>query len=480
MVCWRVVVAVPVKGKGMNGKIVLAVMCAALSMTLAAKPFPSVVNLGAEKKVACGQDARNFILMGEAWLANDAEAALWFHTDSSGKGYEVLFHNGPVDGTRKTGSLSHVRNLYRSMAKDEEWFRFSVHVREKNVEVKVGASDSAWTLVVRYTEGERPYRLPQYAKMLFSRGDFVFEGRRGETRFRDLVLIPLKDGVTNPDDVFPHADEAADPVIRLQQEDFPVINYHAHAKGGFTPDIAYDKSLADGINYGLSVNIYGRIVRKGDGGVGRMIETDDEAVEYLKDVGGIPFLHGFQGEGRKWTAAFTSKSLAKCDYIFTDSMTVVDRNRQIRLYRPDEMTYNGRSPEEWMDFYVDQIEKILANEPADIYVNPFYLPRELAPRFDELWTDARIGRVLDLLVKHRIALEINSLSRLPGHRVIRMAKARGIKFTFGTNNQNANIGRLEWALEAVKACGITKSDMWFPSDSIRLSRKATLYNTIVE
>ena len=62
----------------------------------------------------------------------------------------------------------------------------------------------------------------------------------------------------------------------------------------------------------------------------------------------------------------------------------------------------------------------------------------------------------------------------------RFFKERGIKFTFGTNNQNANIGRLEWALEAVKACGITKDDMWFPVDSVRLSRQTTIYNTIME
>ena len=459
----------------MNRKTVFAMMGAALSTALAANPFPSTLEVNAEKKVACGQDVRNFILLGEAWLSKGAEASLWFHTDASGKGYEVLFHNGPIDGTRKTGSLSHVRNLYRSMINDEEWFKFEVVVREKNVIVSAGKA-----LLVRYTEGERPYRLPRYANMLFSHGDFVFDGCKGEAKFRDLVLMPLKDGVTNSNDIFPYADEATDPVIRLQQEDFPVINYHAHAKGGFTPDIAYDKCLVDGINYGLAVNIYGKIMHQGDGGVGRMIETDDEALEYLRNMSEMPVINGFQGEGRKWTMSFTQKSLSKCDYIFTDSMTVVDHNRQIRLYRPDEMTYNGRSPEEWMEFYVDQIEKILTNEPADIYVNPLYLPRELAPRFDELWTDARINRVLDVLAKYKIALEINSLSRLPGHRVIRMAKARGIKFTFGTNNQNANIGRLEWALEAVKACGIEKGDMWFPSDSIRLSRKTTIYNTIIE
>ncbi|MBP5321391.1 MAG: hypothetical protein J6334_10420 [Kiritimatiellae bacterium] len=456
-------------------KQLFAVCLSLLALSVGAAPFPSAFSLDAGRRVVCGQDARNFILSGQAFLPKGGEALLRFHTGGSGKGYEMLFRNGPIDGTRKTGSLSHIRNLYRSFAEDEAWFAFEVAVREKNIEIAINGMP-----VVRYTEGERPYRLERYRGMVLSRGDFVFEGVTGAVRFRDLVFTPLRDGVTNPADIYPYAEEATDPVMRLQQEDFPVINYHAHVKGGWTTKQAYDKSLVDGINYGIAVNIYGKLVRKGDGGFGRMIETDAEALDYLDGMKGWPCLHGFQGEGRKWTMSFTPKSLSRCDYIFTDSMTVVDRNRQIRLYRPDEMTYNGRDPEAWMAFYVDQIEKILTNEPADIYVNPLYLPRELAPRFEELWTEARVNRVLDLLAKYKIALEINALSRLPGHRVIRMAKARGIKFTFGTNNMDANIGRLEWALEAVAACGIRKEEMWFPSDSIRAARKAVIYNTIEE
>ncbi|MBR2838850.1 MAG: hypothetical protein IKE55_08710 [Kiritimatiellae bacterium] len=441
----------------------------------APRPFPCAVRLSPGKEVSCGQDVRNFFLSGKCRLSKGAEAALRFHSDDSGRGYEVLFRNGPVDGTRKTGSLSHVRNLYRSMARDEEDFSFEIKVREKNVEVSVN-----FMPVVRYTEGERPYRLPQYAKMLFSHGDFAFEGRSGSADFFDMVLEPVRDGVVNPDDLYPYADEAEDPVIRLQQEDFPVVNWHVHVKGGWKNRMAHWKSLADGINYGVSVNIYGKIVHKGDGGFGRMIETDDEALKYLSSMSGWPFMHGFQGEGRKWTASFSEKSLAACDFLFTDSMTIVDRNRQIRLYRPEEFTLNGRTAEEWMDFYVSQIEQILENEPADFYANPMFLPPELAKDADALWTDARIDRVLEKLVRHSIALEINSRYCIPGHRALRKAKARGIKFVFGTNNVDANIGRLEWSLEAVRACGIAKEDMWFPPDSARLSRRAVVYNTIEE
>ena len=464
----------------MNGMslIRLAAVLASVPQMLAAQgpmPFPSKLDVAAGARRLCGQDVRNFILDGQAFLEKGEEAALRFHTDETGRGYEILLRNGPIDGTRKTGSLSHVRNLYRSFARDGEWFAFRVAVRERNVEVSVNGMP-----VVRYTEGERPYRLPQHASMRLSHGDFAFEGRTGCVEFRDMVLTPLRDGVENPADVLPLIDEQSDPVMRLQQLDFPVVNWHVHAKGGWTPAQAYEKSLADGICYGLAVNIYGNVRRKGDGGVGRMIETDEEALEYLDSVKGWPFIHGFQGEGRKWTMSFSAKSLAACDYLFTDSLTVVDGGRQLRLYRSDEMTLNGRSPEEWMEFYVSQIESILENEPADIYANPLFLPRQLAGQADALWTDARIGRVLDVLVKHRIALELNSRYCIPCRRAIRMAKARGIKFTFGTNNVDANVGRLEWALESVAECGIEKEDMWFPPDSVRLSRPAVIYNKIKE
>ena len=78
----------------------------------------------------------DFMLKGEALLADGAEASVWFHTDGEcAKGYQVLLHNGPIDGSRKSGSLASVRNLYRSMAEDEQWFPFEIAVRGNNISV---------------------------------------------------------------------------------------------------------------------------------------------------------------------------------------------------------------------------------------------------------------------------------------------------------------------------------------------------------
>ena len=96
--------------------------------------------------------------------------------------------------------------------------------------------------------------------------------------------------------------------------------------------------------------------------------------------------------------------------------------------------------------------------------------------YDKYWTDERVDMVLDVLVEHGIALEINAGLRLPSTKIVRRAKARGIKFTFGTNNANADFGKLEYCFEVVNACGLTKDDIWFPTMSRRAERKVVLYN----
>lgn len=191
----------------------------------------------------------------------------------------------------------------------------------------------------------------------------------------------------------------------------------------------------------------------------------------------MPFLCGVQGEGRKWTATFSQEALGIFDYLFTDAMTIVDhKGRLSRIYRPEEVHYDGITKEQYMDHLVDQTVKILTNEPADIFANPTYLPEDMQADYDKYWTDKRINQVLDVLQKYQIALEINARYKIPSLKIIRMAKERGIKFTFGTNNVDANFGKLEYSLEAVEACGLTTDDLWFPTMSIRNTRPVVIYN----
>lgn len=418
------------------------------------------ISVKAGEQLTAEGDYRNFVLRGQACSDAVGEASLRFH-----RGYEVLFHNGPIDGTRKTGSLASVRNLYRFLAVDGQWFDFLVAVRGKNIEVSINGMD-----VVCYTEPEKPYRTPENADRTVSKGPIALSGKKGEVRFRNLTITPLEKEAVNPNDTLPVIDEQRDEIIRLQQRNFPVIDYHVHLKGGLTKEQAHAMSMNFGINYGVAPNL-------GEGGVGRMLANDDEAFGYFYEVRDLPFLRGAQGEGRRWSTQFSHQALSVFDYLFTDAMTIVDhKGRIVRIYRPEEVILDGMSKDQYMELIVSQIEKILTNEPVDIYANATYIPEDMNSDYDKYWTEERVNRVLDVMEKYHIALEISPRYKIPSMSIIKKAKARGLKFTFGTNNVDADFGKLEYAIQAVKECGLTADDIWFPSMSIRNTREVVDYN----
>ena len=440
----------------------IALLCSILTLSCS---VPGSLELTGGSSWTSSRNYTDFEISGRALTSEGAQAAVRFCLSGDGEGYEVLLHNGPVDGSLKTGSLTHVRNLYRSIATDDEWFDFEIAVRGRNIGVRIDGVD-----VVCYTEPEEPWRSQAHKGQRIAPGRIALEGRTGTVELRDLSIKPLPAGLRNPADTLPPVDERNDGIIRLQQRDFPVIDYHVHLKGGLTKEMAHAMSMNYGINYGVAPNA-------GEGGVGRMLADDAEVYAYYDEIAGEPFLFGVQGEGRKWTQTFSPEALGIFEYLFTDAMTIIDhKGRNSRIYRPEEVHFDGIDKEGYMDRIVDQTVLILTNEPADIYANPTYIPDVMQPDYDRYWTDARVDKVLDVLEKYDIALEINPRYRIPSFNIIRKAKARGIKFTFGTNNVDPDFGRLEYALEAIEACGLTPDDIWFPSMSIRSSRPTVIYN----
>ena len=414
--------------------------------------------------VATGAAYENFVFKGQALTQEGAEAALLFHSDGE-SGYEITIRNGVQDGSIKTGSLRSVRNLYRSLAQDGEWFDFEVAVRGKNVAVKINGVD-----VVCYTEPEKPYREAAHSTKLIGKGKVVVKGVNGNVAFRNLSVEALAADARNEADTMPPIDEQTDHIIRYQQKDFPVIDYHVHLKGGLTKEMAHAMSMNYGINYGVAPNA-------GEGGVGRMLADDAEVRSYYEEVKNHPFLFGVQGEGRKWTQTFSQEALGIFDYLFTDAMTIIDHNkRNARIYRAEEVIRDGVTMDQYMEQIVDQTVKILTNEPADIFANATYIPDDMNADYDKYWTDERVDRVLDVMQQNNIALEISARYKIPSFEIIKKAKERGLKFTFGTNNVDADFGRLEYCFEAVEKCGLTVEDMWFPTMSVRRERPVVIYN----
>lgn len=438
----------------------ILIFAATAILALSACNSEFAVKSGSERTLAreCGAFELSASVMTEA--GSSAELFLY-----SPEGYRILINNGPMDGSIKTGSLLHVRNLYRSLASDGEWFDLSVAVRGSNITVKVNGTE-----VVNYTEPASPFRTAANASQLLSSGPIRLKCTGGSVECRDLSITKLPADTPTPAEALAPVDEQTDDIIRLQQEDFPVIDYHVHLKGGLTKEMAHTMSMQYGINYGVAPNA-------GEGGVGRMLADDKEVYEYYEEVYPLPFICGVQGEGRKWTATFSQEALGTFDYLFTDAMTIIDhKGRNSRIYRPEEVRRDGISLDGYMQRIVDQTVLILRNEPADIFANPTYIPDDMQPDYDEYWTDERIDAVLDVMEENSIALEINPRYRIPSMKIIRMAKDRGLKFVFGTNNVDADFGKLEYCIDAIKECGITADDIWFPSMSVRRERPVVIYN----
>ena len=230
-------------------------------------------------------------------------------------------------------------------------------------------------------------------------------------------------------------------------------DYHVHVKGGLTLDAALRRSQETGITYGIVVN----------GGVAFPISDDAGLEAFLRETRGKAAYVAFQAEGREWMGLFSRATLGKFDYIFTDSMTWTDdKGRRMRLWIPEDV---GRidDPQAFMEMLVDRASGIFAREPIDLYVNPTYLPDQLAGDYDRLWTPARMKRIVDGLAASGIGMEINNRYRIPSAAFVRLAKQAGIKFACGTNNAGADdLGSNEYCARIIDEVGLGPADFWTP------------------
>ncbi len=240
-------------------------------------------------------------------------------------------------------------------------------------------------------------------------------------------------------------------IARLKQAGYALVDFHIHLKGGLTAEEAVALSRRSGIKYGIAANC----------GLKFPI-TDDAGIErYVASLKGLPVFIGMQAEGREWLRLFSQQAIAKFDYVFTDAMTIVDhRGRRARLWIKDEVDVPDKQA--FMELLVRTIVEILNHEPIDIYANPTYLPDVLAKEYDELWTPERLTKVIDAAARNGVAVEISNRLHLPKPAFIKQAKAAGIKFTFGTNNVDCNLGRDEYGLKMIRECGLTPQDFWMP------------------
>ncbi len=400
-------------------------------------------------------EIRNFRLSVDLYTTNGAEGFVDFHTkpglSDNIQGYSVKINNSDYrsGSNQKTGSLSLIRNNFVRTAQNNKWFNLVIEVRENNIKTFVNGQ-----LITDYTQAANPERIDGLHNVKTGSGIIRI---RKTTDGGALVIGPLEIEYYNDELAVENVPEFADDSLSrklslLNQQEFPLIDFHGHLKGGLTAEQVSTHGRLFGYNFGLSPNC----------GLNFPVTNDSSLVAWYDEMSPMPVFKAMQCEGREWVTLFSPEAIALYDYIFTDAMTWTDhKGRRLRLWIPEETFIDDE--QQFMDLLVSKIIAILSSEPVDIYVNPTYLPDEIAGQYNELWTGERMDKVIQVLKQHDIAVEINARFKIPGVEFVKRAKRAGVKFTLGTNNAgNADLGMLEYCVHIIEEAELTPDDMFIP------------------
>ncbi len=406
---------------------------------------------------------RNFEMEVEVRSEPACNSGVYFHTafQESGfpkKGFEVQINNtalgeGSYRERKRTGSLYGIRNVYKQLVRDQEWFRLRVSVREKNVQVWVNG-----LLGVDYTEPTPAVRPPsQETERFLDRGTFALQCHDpgSVVRFRSVRVRPLPDSPAPPS---PAADDTFRRILSLGVKNYPLVDWHVHLKPGLDLGEALERSRRHGIACGVSANC----------GRKSQLQTNEQALAFVRAVSGTTAFVGMQAEGGDWQKVFSPATVAAFDYVFNDGMIWTDdRGRWTRLYRAEEIGPIA-NPDRFMDEHVERLLQMLNEQQLDIFAIPTYLPDSIAGRREALWTETRQRRLIEAAAKNRVAIEINDRYRVPSERFLRMAKEAGCQFALGTGNSAADdLKRCEYGLEMIERCELRWQDFFVPGQKLR-------------
>jgi hypothetical protein len=404
---------------------------------------------------------KNFELEVEVLTSPYSNSGVYVHTNyqETGwpkQGYEVQVCNAhrptaKYKERKRTGSLYGVRNIYKTAATDGEPFRMRIRVVGKRIRTWVDECP-----LVDYIEPAGGHVSGAFSRRLSS-GTIALQGHDPDSRvaYRHVRIRMLADDADpNLDDRGSDAGYGLKPglIDDIHKATIPFIDYHVHLRGGMSIEKAMDRQAVTGINVAVLKNL----------GKDWPIETDQQLEEFLDSVDGKPLFVGLQVNDREWHKKHSPELLARLDFVLGDTMIMAmpdDEGQPQRLWMEEQ--YEIKDPEAWMKRYMKHNLRVLA-EPITILANPTYLPNSIKDRYDELWTDERMRQVIQAAIDNDAALEINASSEWPHDRFIKMAKQRGAKFSFGSNNFNDKPIDLTRCFEAIDRYGLKKGDFYIP------------------
>jgi hypothetical protein len=196
-----------------------------------------------------------------------------------------------------------------------------------------------------------------------------------------------------------------------------------------------------------------------------LLSSDADLRRYLATLEGKPVFKGLQAEYTDWMSCFSPSALAQIDYILTDAMTLPGKDgRRAKLWTPEgAQQVDLTDKQAFMDRFVDWHVEVMAREPFDIFANTTWLPAGMLEEWELYWTEPRMMKVINASLKYGIALEISASYKIPKLPFLKLAKAAGAKFSFGSNGRYPNMAKLDYPFEMARQLDLKPAGMFSPA-----------------
>ncbi len=136
---------------------------------------------------------KNFVLRAQVKTFPKANSGIYFHTKYQDSGWPDAGFEAQVNNThsdpKKTGGLYAVKDVNPAPAKDNEWFKYEIRVKGKNVVIKINGK-----VTTRWTEVPNAPHLKSMPGRKLGSGTFALQAHdpKSVIHYRNIRVKPLK------------------------------------------------------------------------------------------------------------------------------------------------------------------------------------------------------------------------------------------------------------------------------------------------
>jgi hypothetical protein len=373
-----------------------------------------------------GHEFKNFEFKAEVKTTPGSNSGIFFHTTYQQEGWPFQGYESQVNNThtgegdyrelKKTGSLYAVRNTYKQLVPENQWFNYYIKVVGNHIQIRINDM-----LVVDYLQ---PAPQDSLSRARFKgTGTFALQGHDPHSKvyYRNIQVKPLPDNQTpnnQPDRV------------AIENKSYQSLRTFMSEQHSFT-DLGVQ--FQQGFDLESHLNFYYR------SGINLGVVLDPDEYGQLEVLREHPvFIGAFNPPDSIDRSVF--------DYVIGTAGNY-----------PENVQGNA-----FMDQLVESIITDLDQKQLDVWSKPTALPDPMMDRWSELWTNERVDKVIEAAVNNQVAIEIDNQNMLPPLDFISRAKMKGATFTYANLGTDSEMGELDYVYQAIEQGPLGYKDIFIP------------------